>query len=634
MDMDQIWHGVVPFLLIVGAAAVIGLTAFVAAHITAAVLYRLRKGLWRWYSTNDKSRAVDTLAGIMFVVGAATLAGVVAAVGIGTGLHPTRWMGAATALVQGDHSMFDHFDPAATVGAMIVVLVLAAGLGWAGGWLWRHWLMPTGTGLMSRWEARRELSVAHCRRTARQTRPDLNSTRRAAADEVSLPVGQTPWRTDVRVPLESPIGVIAPARSGKTLMILAWLILAAPGALLTTSTKYDTLMLTACARERLRPGSVIVYDLTGKAPWPRKAYWNMTADATSVETADRYARNLMASSRAGASGKDMMWTELATDVLSCLLLAAGLSQPPFETFIRWCQNSTDSTPVQVLQQHPEFAEKARQLEAQQRTAPETRESIWLGVRRAIAVLTDKKVIDACVTGEGRPPFDAARWLANKGTVYVIADKQSAAQQAALVTAFVEHVLDAARSEAARLHAETGQDRLAPPLCAVLDEVTNICPIPSLPATMSDSAGRGIDITWSAQSKSQLIECWGPQGASGMIENTSAQILFGGITDEQLLRETVSLIGSRYETRTSRRRGGRGGNDVQLQPERRNAIEEDGIRTIPRQHALLLLQHLPPLIIRLTPLWESHLWKQLKEDETSLRTGAGALDLPNDEMTAS
>ena len=129
--------------------------------------------------------------------------------------------------------------------------------------------------------------MSACRKRAKVTRPDLSSKARnaAAAAQLGIPLHQAPVsRAQLWLPLENATGVIAPQQSGKTLMDLLHKVIAAPGGLITTSTKLDLFLLTARARER-GGSDVHVLDLTGAAAWPRKVRWNPIRGCITVKAA-------------------------------------------------------------------------------------------------------------------------------------------------------------------------------------------------------------------------------------------------------------------------------------------------------------------------------------------------------------
>ena len=76
-------------------------------------------------------------------------------------------------------------------------------------------------------------------------------------------------------------------------------------------------------------------------------------------------------------------------------------------------------------------------------------------------------------GEG---FDPEGFLRSNGTLYLIATGAGSNNSAALVSAFVEGLVETAR----RIAARSAGARLDPPLLLALDEIGNLAPLPSLP----------------------------------------------------------------------------------------------------------------------------------------------------------
>lgn len=109
---------------------------------------------------------------------------------------------------------------------------------------------------------------------------------------------------------------------------------------------------------------------------------------------------------------------------------------------------------------------------------------------------------------------------------MLGSDDDAAVQAPVVTAFVQELLDTARRLALAGSASTGRERLAPPFTAVLDEVDSIFPLPDLPATVSDSAGRGVLIHYAWRSPAQAEVRWG-NAEDTLFDNTTALTVFGG-----------------------------------------------------------------------------------------------------------
>lgn len=68
---------------------------------------------------------------------------------------------------------------------------------------------------------------------------------------------------------------------------------------------------------------------------------------------------------------------------------------------------------------------------------------------------------------------------------------------------------------------------------MLDEIASICPLPDLPNTLSDSAGRGVIVHYALQSPAQAQARWG-KAATTLFDNTTALTIFGGLKSEDTL----------------------------------------------------------------------------------------------------
>lgn len=579
--------------------------------------------MWRWYTAGDRRQAAAVVV-LLIMIGATIGATAPLLAGLLMGVCPAvdpspDWLGGLLSAWR---------DPNHPAGfwALTVMLITATSIayGWFAVTAYR-WLAPTGTGFATRVNLARDLSVAACRRRARTTRPDLDQRerRRAAPTQVGVPLHRSAvGRTQLWLPLENATGVIAPQQSGKTLMDLLHKVIAAPGRLIVTSTKLDLFLLTAKARERA--GSTVhVLDLTGAANWPATVRWSPIRGCTTVKTAKRRAQALLRATTGagyeGQAGNHAFFERRAVDVLTAYLLAAGLSKASLDDFISWCQNDLDTEAAAILRGWPQFTAVRRTLQQAQAVVEETRSGIWETIRDAIACLTDPDVAINALPGPGEFGFDPESFIRSGDTVYVIGSEDDAAAQAPLITAFVQDVLDTARRIAITGSSTTGRERLAPPFTAVLDEVASICPLPDLPDTLSDSAGRGLLVHYALQSPAQAQARWG-KSATTLFDNTAALTIFGGLKSEETLKWASLLAGRRLEERHSRQNG-RGFADIgslHIGTERADILEPAAVRQLPRGRALLIMRSMAPLIVRLVPAWRRKDWKQLQDDAADLR----------------
>jgi hypothetical protein len=599
--------------------------------------------MWRWYTAADRRQAAAvilllTMVGPTVVASGPLITGL-AMIMAGTGSlgpagNPGRWPMIITGLWNRPS------DPAAVFGAdpfspvifwllaSVIMVVVLAGYRWCARMAYRM-IASTGTGFATRTDIARELSLSASRRRAKITRPDLGRRRRitAPAAQVAIPLHQAAVsRSPLWLPLENATGVIAPQQSGKTLMDLLHKVIDAPGGLITTSTKLDLFLLTA--RNRERNGShVQVLDLTGAANWHRRVRWNPIRGCTTVKVAKRRAHALLRATAGDTrdhAGNHAFFERRAVDVMTAYLLAAALSRATLAEFVGWCQIDLDTEAASILRGYPEYSAIRRSLQQAQAVVEETRSGIWETLRDAIACLTDPDVADSALPRQEELSFDPENFVRDGGTVYVLGSEDDAAAQAPLITAFVQEVLDTARRLAIEDSRETGRERLTPPFTAVLDEIASICPLPDLPHTLSDSAGRGVLIHYALQSPAQAQARWG-KAAATLFDNTTALTILGGLKSEETLKWASLLVGRRLEERRSRQTGrwfaDPGAHHIGT--ERVDTLEPAAVRQIPSGRALVIMRSMPALIVHLRPAWKRHDWKELQADAEGLRRGGQA-----------
>ncbi|WP_230208435.1 type IV secretory system conjugative DNA transfer family protein [Microlunatus sp. Gsoil 973] len=599
--------------------------------------------MWRWYTAEDRRQAA-MLTVLLVLLGLVITASAPLITGLGLMTlsgHSSDLPGSWLTMISSIWRDPTHPDRAfaISVGAggfwfltVVMITVLIGAYAWFAVMAYRL-VAPTGSGFASRADLARELSVSTCRKRARTTRPDLDRKSRLLTPpaQVGIPLHQAAvGRQTLWLPLENATGVIAPQQSGKTLMDLLHKVIMAPGGLIVTSTKLDLFLLTAKARER--SGSTVqVLDLTGAAHWEQVVRWNPIRGCTTIKAAKRRAQALLRATTGdgydGQAGNHAFFERRAVDVLTAYLLAAGISEAPLDDFISWCQNDLDTEAAAILRNRPEYAAVRRTLQQAQAVVEETRSGIWETIRDAIACLTDPDVTESSLPRGGELGFDPEIFVRSGGTVYVIGSEDDAASQAPLITAYVQDVLDTARRMAITDSTTTGRERLTPPFTAVLDEVASICPLPDLPDTLSDSAGRGVLVHYALQSPAQAQSRWG-KAAATLFDNTTALAIFGGLKSEETLKWASLLAGRRLEERRTRQsRGFADAGSIQIGSERSDLLEPAAVRQLPRGRALLIVRSMPALIVRLIPAWKRPDWKQLQADARSIRTGQDTTSEP-------
>ena len=139
----------------------------------------------------------------------------------------------------------------------------------------------------------------------------------------------------------------------------------------------------------------------------------------------------------------------------------------------------------------------------------------------------------------------------------------------------------------------------------LDEVTQICPVP-LPAWLSDSGGKGIQVIAVAHGEAQLAGRWGDHGRQVVLDTSSVKVFLPGITDTTTLQAASTLCGqASWKVR---------GQDHAT---RHDVATPDMIRQLPMGFALVIRGGNAPVIARLPRAWNNPAYRRARHGHRGL-----------------
>ena len=424
------------------------------------------------------------------------------------------------------------------------------------------------------------------------------SLRRPRPGDVGYRLGSSRG-VDCWASVEDSILLLGPPRSGKGLHEVIPMILDAPGAVVTTSTRADNLSVTL--RARAERGPVMIFAPQGLAAPPSDLpllRWSLTRGCEGAQTAMARAETLVADARHSGVENANFWRAQAVAATRSLLHAAALEGRPAADLFRWSHAAgAAKEAVTILSSHPNASPGwDHAFDAITATDPRTRDSVWGMVANAFAPLADPAVL-AAVTPEAGNEFDPLAFLAMRGTIYLLGTAEGGARATAtLVAALIEDLIDAAR----RLAARSPRQRLDPPLALLLDEAANY-PLPSLPSLMSEGGGSGITTMAVLQSLAQARDRWGTEAARAIWDSAIVKIVLGGSSDADDLSDLSRLVGERAVTEWSEtRHGNRMDRSMSSTIRYRPILEPAQLRVLDFGTGLLLLRSAPPIMMTLTP----------------------------------
>lgn len=326
--------------------------------------------------------------------------------------------------------------------------------------------------------------------------------------------------------------ILGPTRSGKTSSVIVPNVIAAPGAVVTTSTKSDILEATLGARRR--SGSVLMFDPFGSTAAPADVIrigWSPLLASRSWDGALLMASSMVtAAHQRSAQGRHGLdhWSERSASLLAPLLFAAARADRSMAEVVQWVDRHHGGDALDHLESSLETHHPAPAL-LSGILATDAREQsgIW---STTSGVLGAYRSLGALRSTEG-PALDPQRFVEGAHTLHICAPGRQQALIAPLVVGMLSEI-QAAAYERADVHR---------PVLFALDELANIAPLPDLPQLVSEGGGQGLLTIGCLQDLSQARTRWGAE-ADGLLSLFSTTLLLGGIADRTTIRSFSDLAG--------------------------------------------------------------------------------------------
>ncbi|HEY1633942.1 MAG TPA: type IV secretory system conjugative DNA transfer family protein [Acidimicrobiales bacterium] len=418
-------------------------------------------------------------------------------------------------------------------------------------------------------------------------------------NRIYLGAGARGWTLAAR---GSGVLVLGPPRSGKTTAIVIPAILAANGAVVSTSTKLDVLSATAPARRRL--GTCWVFDPSGQIEVPAgltPLHWSPVEGSRRWDGALVIARGMLRATRPAEGIADAShWAERAETLLAPLLHAAALGGEGMEFVFRAVHRAELDDAKKILVANDagialDVLEQIATTEARERSS----------IRSTAAGALAAYRFPAALAQASSPNFDPALFPSSVDTIYVCAPARQQALIAPIVVGLVEEIRSATYA----------RDTLDPPVLLALDEVANVAPLPDLAAIVSEGASQGLLTLACLQDLSQARTRWG-QAADGFMSLFGTKVVLPGIGDLRTLELVSALAGEaevavrsvskspwRPRTRVPR-------SSVTTSTRRQRRLPVDSIAQGRVGHALLIDGPKAPGWMRLTPWYATPPWSEI------------------------
>ncbi|MFD5588820.1 type IV secretory system conjugative DNA transfer family protein [Streptomyces sp. NPDC127063] len=510
-------------------------------------------------------------------------------------------------------AVWPHSQTASAIGATVADLAVVVLVVWGIRLALRWFRNPSSLATLHQV---RELTPKRAARTATRLRASLKDARPKElrpADRGVLLGDHLPSGVELRGSDEDTYLAIMAPRAGKSTSLAIPIAEEAPASLLLTSNKPD--VYAATYQSRSRAGHAWVLDTQGVAQVERDMWWDIVAQAETLEGAERLASHFV--TQISSEQADPFWHQSAQDLLVGLFRAAYHDGGTVRDVMKWLSDPREKAPMRILYEHE--AGLAEQVEASINIAEETQSGIFQNARTAMSALRDEKVMAWVTPDKHRPRFDPEAFVTSRDTLYLLSKKGGPAS--AVVAALADAVFTAG-AEAGERHG----GRLPEPMRAVLDEAANICKIADLPDLYSHLGSRGITPVTILQSYRQGVKAWGEVGMDAMWGAATKKIIGVGLDDWSFAQGVSTLVGIHDVDRGSYSKS-KEGYSYSVGEQREQILDPAEIRAMRKGTALLLSTGMPVAQIALRPWYEedamAHIGPQMKAEERAITKRAVA-----------
>jgi type IV secretory pathway TraG/TraD family ATPase VirD4 len=413
------------------------------------------------------------------------------------------------------------------------------------------------------------------------------------------------------------IGIAGP-RVGKTTALVVPAILAAPGALLTTSNKPDTVETTRKLRDEV--GTTWVFDPQQVVDEEPTWWWNPLSYVTDDTTAAKLAGHFAAGSREPGDKGDAFFDPAGKDLLAGMLLAASLDRRPITDVFGWLTDPDNREMVSILRRGG-FELIADDVESASRTSPKQRDGVYGTARKMAACLKNSRIgkwvtpLGENMAGDRRPQLSPDEFVRSTDTLYSLS-KEGEGTAAPLVTALTVAVVEAGE----RLAKTQPGGRMTTPLLCILDEAANVCRWKDLPDLYSHYGSRGIPIMSIFQSWSQGVDVFTLAGMRKLFSAANEVVYLGGVKETEWLRELSELIGD-YDHETISYSMNKGVRSTSVQNHRRRILDASELAELPRGRAILLASGLRSSMVKTAPWYEGADAEKVRASIAAYEAGA-------------